>query len=109
MDSYGVLFCLTKTFSVFFLITSVAFAEVVVRPLGQAKIATGDIVEVFIEADTIPDLSGETIGNILYVLEQREQNLSKLAIRRSSWGDDCSSTVLSYRPWIRKLLYQLRL
>ncbi len=67
-----------KCFSVFFLITSVALAEIVVRPLGQAKITTGDIVEVFIEAETIPDLSGETIGNIFYVLEQREQNLKVL-------------------------------
>lgn len=67
-----------KCFSILFFISSVAFTQIIVRPHGQSEIATGDIVEVVVEAESIPNLEGERIGNILYVLEQREKNLKVL-------------------------------
>lgn len=67
-----------KCFSVLILFSSLAFAELVIKPLGKSKITTGDIVEVEVEikpGESIPSLEGERLGNVLYVLEQDERKL----------------------------------
>ncbi|MCO4754677.1 MAG: hypothetical protein KC478_09340 [Bacteriovoracaceae bacterium] len=91
-----------KCFSLLLLFSTLVTAEIfTIRPIDKTKISTGDVLSVQIEAkqssSELPELVGERIGGVFYVLEQNGEKLKVIVANPQSVEGVREKTSNQYR------------